>query len=96
MPAMVSHQKKKKHTIVVLSTSIVSKANADLSGTKLSFRSLSSSCNLKEIPRTGPLEIRFIKCVVNPAILFLKRLLGIMATSAAIFLLVWKSRVRRG
>lgn len=42
-----------------------------------SFRSLSSSCNLKEIPRTGPFWIRFIKWVVTafrsiPAKPFLK------------------------
>lgn len=33
--------------------------------THWSFRSLSSSCNLKEIPRTGPFWIRFIKWVVT-------------------------------
>jgi hypothetical protein len=32
------------------------------------LRSLSSSCSLNEIPRTGPRWIRFIKCVVYPAI----------------------------
>jgi len=43
---------------------------------------------LKEIPRTGPRWIRFIKWVVKPAILFRRRLEGMTATSSARHLLV--------
>jgi hypothetical protein len=39
---------------------------------------------------------RLIKWVVNPAILLRRRFDGMTATSSQIFLLVWKSRVRRG
>jgi hypothetical protein len=48
------------------------------------LRSRSSSWSLKEIPRTGPRWIRFIKCVVYPAILFLRRLEAMIA--------IWKKR----
>lgn len=40
-------------------------SKADTSGTYWSFLSRSSSCNRKEIPRTGPFWIRFIKWVVT-------------------------------
>ena len=58
-----------------------------------SFLSRSSSCSLKEIPRTGPFWMRFMRCVVKPAILFLSLFEGMMAISSQILLLVWKSRV---
>lgn len=67
-------------------------AMAETSGTYWSFLSLSSSWSLKEIPRTGPFWIRFIKWVVKPAILFRSRLEGMMATSSAIRLLVLQDR----
>jgi len=41
------------------------------------------------------LTIRFIKCVMNPAILFRIRFDGMIATSPVTFLLVWKSNVNR-
>ncbi len=40
-------------------------SRAELSGTTSMRRSRSSSCNLSEIPRTGPREMRFIKCCHN-------------------------------
>lgn len=40
------------------------KSRADTSGTYWSLRSRSSSWSLKEMPRTGPCWIRFIKWVV--------------------------------
>merc|ERR1719282_1482113 len=52
------------------STEIISTSTSDLSGTYSIRRSRSSSCNFNEIPRTGPRWIRFIRCVVKPAILF--------------------------
>lgn len=51
----------KSLTSVSGSISMLEVSKAENSGTKLSRRSRSSSCNLKEIPRTGPREIRFIK-----------------------------------
>lgn len=61
------------------------------------LRSRSSSWSLKEIPRTGPFWIRFMRCVVKPAILLRRRFEGMMATSSMTFLLVWKSTaLRRG
>ena len=82
-------------SIVSLSTSIASVLKADSSGIKSILRSLSSSWSFNEIPRTGPLWILFIKWVVKPAILFLKRFDGMMAISSAILLFVAKSRVNR-
>lgn len=75
----------------------------DSGSTYWSLRSRSSSCSLKEIPRTGPFWIRFIKWVVTahqqkvegqggvhvqPEILFLRRLEGTDATSSRRRLLV--------
>lgn len=59
-------------------------SRAETSGTKLSLRSRSSSCNLKEIPRTGPFWIRFIKWVVKPAILLRRRFEGTTAWSSSL------------
>lgn len=44
------------------------------------------------MPRTGPRWMRFIRCVVKPAILLRRRLDGMMATSSQIFLLTWLFR----
>merc|ERR1719273_2233665 len=68
-------------SLVSGSIEIVGCSKALTSGTKSNLLSLSSSCNFKEIFLTGPLAIRFIKCVVKPAILFLIRLEGVMAIS---------------
>lgn len=65
------------------------------SGTKSMRLSRSSSCNLSEIPGTGPLWIRFIRWVTKPAILFRMRFDGMMATSSHTRLFVWKSIVKR-
>ncbi|RDX57848.1 hypothetical protein CR513_62883, partial [Mucuna pruriens] len=80
---------------VSLSTSIWSVLMAETSGTKSMRRSLSSSCSLSEMPRTGPFWIRFMRCVENPAILFRSLFDGISATSSRTFLFVWKSSVMR-
>ncbi|KAK4377769.1 hypothetical protein RND71_004065 [Anisodus tanguticus] len=48
-------------SIVSLSTSILSVLIADSSGTKSIRLSLSSSCNLSEMPLIGPFWIRFTK-----------------------------------
>ncbi|KAF4402845.1 hypothetical protein G4B88_010297 [Cannabis sativa] len=80
---------------VSLSTSIWSVLMADTSGTKSMRRSRSSSWSLREIPRTGPFWIRFIRWVEKPAILFRSRLVGMVETSQRSFLLTWKSRVIR-
>uniref|UniRef100_A0A7S0KKZ8 Uncharacterized protein n=1 Tax=Ostreococcus mediterraneus TaxID=1486918 RepID=A0A7S0KKZ8_9CHLO len=49
-------------SIVSLSTSMDSTSSADFSGTKSMRRSRSSSWSLREMPRTGPRWMRFIKC----------------------------------
>ena len=43
--------------------------------------SRSSSWSFSEMPRTGPREMRFIRCVVKPEILFLRRFDGIIAAT---------------
>lgn len=65
------------------------------SGTKSIRLSRSSSWSLSEIPLTGPLWIRFIRCVTKPAILLRIRFDGMMATSSHTRLFVWKSIVKR-
>ena len=63
------------------------RGTSDRSGTYSMRRSRSSSWSLSEMPRTGPFWMRFMRCVVNPAILFRSRFDWISATSSAIFLL---------
>lgn len=52
---------------------MLSVCTAETSGRKSRRLSRSSSCSLREMPRTGPLWMRFIRWVVNPAILFRRR-----------------------
>lgn len=54
-------------------TSMFSVWMAEVSGRKSRRLSRSSSCSFREMPRTGPRWMRFIRCVVKPAILFRRR-----------------------
>eukprot|EP00446_Apocalathium_sp_SHHI-4_P038082 CAMPEP_0177314308 /NCGR_PEP_ID=MMETSP0368-20130122/11865_1 /TAXON_ID=447022 ORGANISM="Scrippsiella hangoei-like, Strain SHHI-4" /NCGR_SAMPLE_ID=MMETSP0368 /ASSEMBLY_ACC=CAM_ASM_000363 /LENGTH=135 /DNA_ID=CAMNT_0018773449 /DNA_START=29 /DNA_END=436 /DNA_ORIENTATION=+ len=80
-------------SLVSGSTWIMSTSTSERSGTYSILRSRSSSCNLSEMPRTGPRWILFMRWVANPAILLCKRFEGMLATSSEIFLFIWKSKV---
>eukprot|EP00445_Apocalathium_hangoei_P071504 CAMPEP_0204168052 /NCGR_PEP_ID=MMETSP0361-20130328/40394_1 /ASSEMBLY_ACC=CAM_ASM_000343 /TAXON_ID=268821 /ORGANISM="Scrippsiella Hangoei, Strain SHTV-5" /LENGTH=159 /DNA_ID=CAMNT_0051125453 /DNA_START=15 /DNA_END=494 /DNA_ORIENTATION=+ len=80
-------------SLVSGSTWIMSTSTSERSGTYSILRSRSSSCNLSEMPRTGPRWILFMRWVANPAILLRKRFEGMLATSSEIFLFIWNSKV---
>mmetsp|Transcript_4219 Transcript_4219/g.14112 ORF Transcript_4219/g.14112 Transcript_4219/m.14112 type:complete len:244 (-) Transcript_4219:113-844(-) len=94
-PGSVCMSRLRSMALVSGSTGMASVSTADTSGMKSRRRSRSSSWSLREMPRTGPRWMRFMRCVANPAILFFKRLLGMTATSSQMRLLVWKSMVSR-